>query len=281
MSIQTAVDFTVTCLSVQIAALGGSPIQCWDNSTRGLDSATALEFVKTLRLATELSGATAIVAIYQASQSIYDLFDKVCILYEGRQIYFGEKEAAKRFFLNLGFECPDRQTTADFLTSLTSPTERRVRPGFKSRTPRTPDEFAQIWQASDDRRLLLQEITKFETDFPMKGQHLEAFAAARKAQQSKRQRAKSPYTLSVPMQVKLCMQRGFQRLRGDLPQVISGVVSNVIMAIIVGSVFLRLENNTNTLSSRGALLFFGVLLNAFASAQEVRHLPQSTVLQVG
>ncbi|KAH9218163.1 AtrD, ABC-transporter [Leptodontidium sp. 2 PMI_412] len=256
-------------VSIAEAALGGSPIQCWDNSTRGLDSATALEFVKTLRLATELSGATAIVAIYQASQSIYDLFDKVCILYEGRQIYFGEKEAAKRFFLNLGFECPDRQTTADFLTSLTSPTERRVRPGFESRTPRTPDEFAQIWQASDDRRLLLQEITKFETDFPMKGQHLEAFAAARKAQQSKRQRAKSPYTLSVPMQVKLCMQRGFQRLRGDLPQVISGVVSNVIMAIIVGSVFLRLENNTNTLSSRGALLFFGVLLNAFASAQEI------------
>ena len=63
-----------------------------------------------------MSGSTAIVAIYQASQSIYDLFDKVCVLYEGRQIYFGDKEAAKTFFINLGFECPDRQTTADFLT---------------------------------------------------------------------------------------------------------------------------------------------------------------------
>ncbi|KAH7417874.1 AtrD, ABC-transporter [Cadophora sp. MPI-SDFR-AT-0126] len=256
-------------VSIAEAALGGSPIQCWDNSTRGLDSATALEFVKTLRLSTELSGSTAIVAIYQASQSIYDLFDKVCVLYEGRQIYFGDKEAAKTFFIELGFECPDRQTTADFLTSLTSPTERRIRPGFENRTPRTSDEFAQVWQASEDRRILLQEITKFETEFPMKGSHLEGFAAARKAQQSKRQRAKSPYTLSVLMQVKLCMQRGWQRLRGDLAQVISGVVSNIIMAIIVASVFFKLENNTNTLSSRGALLFFGVLLNAFASAQEI------------
>ena len=55
------------------SAIGGSPLQCWDNSTRGLDSATALEFVRTLRLSTELSGSTAIVAIYQASQSIYDV----------------------------------------------------------------------------------------------------------------------------------------------------------------------------------------------------------------
>lgn len=60
-------------VSIAEAALGQSPIQCWDNSTRGLDSATALEFVKTLRLSTDLSGSTAVVAIYQASQSIYDV----------------------------------------------------------------------------------------------------------------------------------------------------------------------------------------------------------------
>ncbi len=256
-------------VSIAEAAIGGSPIQCWDNSTRGLDSATALEFVKTLRLSTELAGSTAIVAIYQASQSIYDLFHKVAVLYEGRQIYFGGIEAAKAFFMNLGFECPERQTTADFLTSLTSPSERKVRVGFERRVPRTPDEFARVWQDSPDRRALLKEIAQFETEFPLKGPHLDNFAAARQAQQSKRQRANSPYTLSVPMQIKLCMERGFQRLQGNLVELISVVISNIIMAIIVGSLFVRLENNTNTLSSRGALLFFAVLLNAFSSAQEV------------
>ena len=55
------------------SAIVGSPLQCWDNSTRGLDSATALEFVRTLRTSTELTGATAIVTVYQASQSIYDV----------------------------------------------------------------------------------------------------------------------------------------------------------------------------------------------------------------
>lgn len=60
-------------ISIAETALSGSPLQCWDNSTRGLDSSTALEFVKTLRLSTQYSGSTAIVAIYQASQDIYDV----------------------------------------------------------------------------------------------------------------------------------------------------------------------------------------------------------------
>lgn len=60
-------------VSIAEAALSGSPLQCWDNSTRGLDSATALEFVKAIRLATNYTGSAAVVAIYQASQDIYDV----------------------------------------------------------------------------------------------------------------------------------------------------------------------------------------------------------------
>jgi ATP-binding cassette, subfamily G (WHITE), member 2, PDR len=60
-------------VSIAEAALNGSPLHCWDNSTRGLDSANALEFCKTLRLETELSGSTACVAIYQASQAAYEV----------------------------------------------------------------------------------------------------------------------------------------------------------------------------------------------------------------
>ncbi len=60
-------------VSIAEAFLSGTTIQCWDNSTRGLDSATALEFVKTLRVSSNLMGATSIVAIYQASQAAYDV----------------------------------------------------------------------------------------------------------------------------------------------------------------------------------------------------------------
>ncbi|KAL9607630.1 MAG: hypothetical protein Q9167_007477 [Letrouitia subvulpina] len=197
-------------VSIAEAALGGSPLQAWDNSTRGLDSATALEFIKTLRLSTSMSGSTAAVAIYQASQRIYDIFDKVVVLYEGRQIYFGPTTAAKDYFVNLGFVCAERATTGDFLTSLTNPAERVVREGFENRVPRTADEFAAVWQKSEARQILLGEIEAFDREFPVGGEQLQKFKESRQAQQAKGLRAKSPYTLSLPMQIRLCMGRGFQ-----------------------------------------------------------------------
>ena len=256
-------------VSIAEAAIGGSPLQCWDNSTRGLDSATALEFVKTLRLSTSLSGATAAVAIYQASQSIYDIFDKVVVLYEGRQIYFGKTTEAKRFFVDMGFYCAERATTGDFLTSLTNPLERVVREGFENRVPRTPDEFALRWQQSEDRARLLVEIDKFDKTYPLGGEQLQAFQHSRQATMAKGQRAKSPYQISLPMQVKLCVYRGFQRLRGDASLTLTSMIGNSVMALIIGSVFYQLPIDTGSFYSRGALLFFAILLNAFASFLEV------------
>jgi ATP-binding cassette subfamily G (WHITE) protein 2 (PDR) len=79
-------------------ALAGSSIALWDNSSRGLDSSMAFEFVKHLLIASDVLGITYAVAIYQASQGIYDLFDKVLVLYEGRQIYFGPVDQAQGYF---------------------------------------------------------------------------------------------------------------------------------------------------------------------------------------
>ncbi|KAK9388454.1 P-loop containing nucleoside triphosphate hydrolase protein [Lipomyces mesembrius] len=118
-------------VSIAEMAVSGSPICCWDNSTRGLDAATALEFIQALRIASNVGGITQAVAIYQASQAIYDIFDKAIVLYEGRQIYFGCANSAKDFFTSMGYYCPARQTTGDFLTSITNPSERQTREGFE------------------------------------------------------------------------------------------------------------------------------------------------------
>jgi ATP-binding cassette subfamily G (WHITE) protein 2 (PDR) len=65
------------------------------------------------------------------------------------------------------------------------------------------------------------------------------------------------------------MDRGFERLRGDMTIFLSGLVGNTIMALIIGSVFYNLPDNTNALYSRGALLFFAILMAAFASSLEI------------
>ncbi|KAI1436261.1 ABC-2 type transporter-domain-containing protein [Xylaria sp. CBS 124048] len=256
-------------VTISEATLSRAPLQCWDNSTRGLDSANAVEFCKTLRTQSDVFGSTACVSIYQSPQVGYDYFDKVTVLYEGRQIFFGRADAAKQYFINLGFECPARQTVPDFLTSMTSPIERVVREGFRGKVPRTPDDFAAAWKNSAEYAALQAEIEEYKKEHPINGPDAEAFRASRKEQQAKGQRAKSPYTLSFMQQIQLCLWRGWMRLKGDPSISIGSLVGNFIMSLIVGSVFYNLQPVTASFYQRGALIFFACLLNAFASALEI------------
>ncbi|KAH8649041.1 ABC-2 type transporter-domain-containing protein [Xylariales sp. PMI_506] len=256
-------------VTISEAALSRAPLQCWDNSTRGLDSANAVEFCKTLRLQTEIFGNTACVSIYQAPQSAYDLFDKALVLYEGRQIFFGYSGEARQYFINLGFECPARQTTPDFLTSMTSPQERIVRAGYEGKAPRTPDEFAAAWKESAEYQKLQTEIEQYKTEHPLNGPDAEIFRANKRQAQAKAQRAKSPYTLSYLQQVNLCLWRGFRRLIGDPSLTVGSLIGNIVMGLIISSVYYNLQPTTASFFQRGALLFFACLTNAFASALEI------------
>ena len=192
------------------------------------------------------------------------------VLYEGYQIYFGPSTQAKQYFIDLGFHCPERQTTADFLTSMTSSIERIVRSDVEeSKVPRTPEEFAKAWKDSALHTQLMRDIEEYEQKYTIGGEYLEKFKNARRAQQAKNQRIKSPYTLSYGQQVALCLERGFMRLKGDPSLTFTQLFGNFVMALIIGSVFYNLQPNTTSFYSRGALLFFAILINAFGSALEI------------
>lgn len=60
-------------VSIAEAILIGSPLQCWDNSTKGLDSANALEFCSIIRTSADNSGTTALISLYQGSQDAYNV----------------------------------------------------------------------------------------------------------------------------------------------------------------------------------------------------------------
>lgn len=57
--------------SLAEAYISSAQYQCWDNSTRGLDSSTALSFISLLRLITDKAGLVMMMSIYQASEAQY------------------------------------------------------------------------------------------------------------------------------------------------------------------------------------------------------------------
>ncbi|KAH9868944.1 hypothetical protein J1614_008021 [Plenodomus biglobosus] len=257
-------------VSVAEMLLAGAPLAAWDNSTRGLDSATALKFVRALRLGSDWAGGAAAVAIYQASQSVYDCFDKAAVLYEGRQIYFGPAGDAKAYFERQGWHCQPRQTAGDFLTAVTNPSERKPRTGMENKVPRTPEDFEKYWRNSPEYKLVLEEIEEFEQANPI-NEHatLQHLRDRKHFQQAKHSRPKSPYLVSVPMQVKLCTKRAYQRILGDIASTATQAVLNLIVALIVGSIYFGHSDGTSSFAGRGAVLFLAILFNALTSIGEI------------
>lgn len=258
-------------VSIAEASLCGANVQCWDNATRGLDAATALEFIRALKTSAAILDATPLIAIYQCSQDAYDLFDNTIVLYEGYQIFFGKASKAKEFFVNMGFECPQRQTTADFLTSLTNPEERVVRPGFENKVPRTAVEFSQYWRNSPEYTALTTKIDSYFKEVES-GSVREEYHNSHVARQSNHLSGKSPYTVSFGMQVKYIIGRNFLRIKGDPSITIFSVFGQGVMGLVLSSVFYNLNSTTGKFYYRGAAMFFAVLFNAFASLLEIMSL---------
>lgn len=102
---------------IETMATRGS-VYCWDNSTRGLDASTALQYVKTVRTMTDTFGLASVVTLYQAGNALFDQFDKVLVLDKGQHLYYGPASQAKPFMERLGFVCPDGANVADFLTGM-------------------------------------------------------------------------------------------------------------------------------------------------------------------
>ncbi|KAF9925726.1 hypothetical protein FBU30_004522 [Linnemannia zychae] len=255
-------------LSIAEQMATGSSVNMWDGSTRGLDASSALDYVKSLRVQTNLLRKATMVTIYQASENIYDLFDRTILLYEGHCIYFGPANEARQYFIDLGFECPSRQTTADYLTAITDPNERKARPGFENRVPYTPQEFEAAFKASSFYTNVEHARIAYQEEVQEKNPAAEFKDAARQ-QKQKHVSVDTPYTINFVGQVKALTVRQFQLTQGDMTSVLSRYASNVIKAIIVGSVFFLLPMNTNGAFTRGGVLFFSLLFNALISQAEL------------
>ncbi|KAG8425925.1 Multidrug resistance protein [Metarhizium acridum] len=254
--------------SIAEAYIGGAQVQCWDNSTRGLDSLTAQRFIDLLRRSTNVLQSTVAMSLYQASESMYKQFDKVMLLYEGREIYFGPIDAAADYFTALGFARPANATTPDFLTSITNPAERVAREGWSNRTPRSRDDFVSAWKMSRQAKSLHDEIAEFELANPIHGRD-SSHLTDKQAPGDVTSLRPSTFPLPIHKQIIVCLRRAYQRLHNHVAPVVSMQIANVILGLIIGSAYYNLGEGSDSLLPRSTLLFFVTMLNSFVPAFEV------------
>ncbi len=100
-----------------------------DEPTSGLDAFMAKKLVQKIRQMA-LAGRTIICTIHQPSSDVFNLFDNLLLLSDGRVAYMGKLSETIAYFNELGYKCPNNYNPADFFVN-----ELAIEPGreFESR----------------------------------------------------------------------------------------------------------------------------------------------------
>ncbi|KAI8279907.1 ABC transporter G family member 11 [Colletotrichum sp. SAR11_240] len=241
----------------------------WDNSTRGLDASTALDFVKSLRVQTNLYQTTTFVSLYQASENIYNLFDKVMVIDAGKQVYLGPTKEARAYFEGLGFAPRPRQTTPDYVTGCTDEFEREYAAGRSpENAPHDPDSLAEAFKTSKYQKQLDSEMEEYKARLAQETEKHEDFqVAVREAKRGSSHR--SVYAVGFHLQVWALMKRQFVLKLQDRLSLFLSWLRSIVIAIVLGTLFFRLGSTSASAFSKGGLMFISLLFNAFQAFSEL------------
>lgn len=257
-------------VSIAEMMVTSATVCAWDDATRGLDSSTALDFAKSLRIMTNIYKTTTFVSLYQASENIYKQFDKVLVIDSGRQVYFGPAKEARKYFEDLGFKKQPRQTTPDFLTGCTDVFEREYAKGKGTENaPHSPETLEKAFDESTVARNLNEEMLVYRQNISKETQIYDDFQNA--VRDYKRAGAsKSVYSISFHLQVWCLMRRQFLIKWQNMFSLAVSWLTSITVAIILGTVWLNLPKTSAGAFTRGGLLFTSLLFHAFQAFSELR-----------
>ncbi|OWZ14879.1 ABC transporter [Phytophthora megakarya] len=121
-----------------------------DEISTGLDAATTYDIVNSLKSLTRHFKANIVVSLLQPPPEVFNLFDDILIMNEGRMMYHGPREQVQQYFENMGFTCPPRKDVADFLLDLgTDKQHAYINPAHTDTVPFESVDFAERFRQSD------------------------------------------------------------------------------------------------------------------------------------
>ena len=219
---------------------------------------------------TNIYKTTTFVSLYQASENIYDQFDKVLVIDSGRQIYFGSTEKARGYFEGLGFATRLRQTTPDYLTGCTDEFERNYAPGRNPATvPSTPEALENTFRHSAIWTELNKEMEAYREDINTGTQAQENFVSAFEEYKSSYTSKNSVYTVNYTRQIWALVQRQFLLKWQDKVGLAVSWITAMMISIVTGTIYFNQPTTSAGAFTRGGLLFVALLYNTFDAFSEM------------
>ncbi|KAI0966753.1 ABC transporter PeaB1 [Xylaria arbuscula] len=231
-------------------------VLCLDNPTNGLDSSTALDFIQMMREFTSQHECSTAMSVYQGSNAMVPLFDKVLVINGGRQIYYGRATEAKAYFEGLGFVCPERTTITDFLNSMTAEPElRHVREGWTRPVPLSALQFEEAFRRSRHYKAMLDKEESGRAE--LASQEPKGLGLNRKV-----------YALPLHRQIYECSIRQFRVLAYDTNTWMVEALTIIVQSLVLGTLYRDQSRTTSAFTLVSGSLFLAVLVPALQSMSE-------------
>lgn len=234
-------------LSVAAQLITSPKILFLDEPTSGLDSATSAEVVGYLSKVAKAYNLIVIASIHQPSTSTFQMFDSVFLLSGGKQCYAGPVSTIDAHFDAIGFPMPNHMNPAEHIIDV-------VNTDFLGSTDSGLARLERIhnaWKSS----ATAQEVLSVHAD------------NVKNAHEVPKNKDQKPGFASQTLSL---LHRLFIKSYRDILAYGVRIAMYLGLAIMMGTVWLRLDNHQNSIIPFTNAIFFG---SAFMSFMAVAYVP--------
>jgi ABC-type multidrug transport system ATPase subunit/ABC-type multidrug transport system permease subunit len=230
-------------LAIGIELLTEPSILFLDEPTSGLDAKTAQNVMETIGKLAK-NGRAVVLTIHQPRSNIFKMFDKLLLLARGRIAYFGPAKDASAYFgaiptLDpadpLMFKCPSDFNPSDFFIDLIT-------------------ETTSLTKAGKEQKHLDNKRINFILDYYEKNSNYELPAID--SSMPTNFKKFSAYRSSWFIQIFVLFIRSFTNILRDRVLTFARAFQSIVMALIIGLIFLRLGKAQKDVQSRIGAIFF-------------------------
>ncbi|UJR27422.1 hypothetical protein I4U23_008712 [Adineta vaga] len=214
-----------------------------DEPTSGLDSTSAVSLMDVLR-ELAMQGKTIITSIHQPSSQIFQSFDQLILLADGKAIFMGRPSNALAYFSTMGHQCPAQYNPADYVMDLVNQ-DMKIREELKEAYLQhrlVADKVPQ--QLSESSRYLMAEPSGKESDLT-NPDNVNLIPEKREGK----------WPIGFLAQMLILFSRSF-RLTGKAQFTFLNFAQALTIAVVCGFCWLRMEYRETTIPDRSSFIFF-------------------------
>ncbi|XP_003467515.1 broad substrate specificity ATP-binding cassette transporter ABCG2 isoform X2 [Cavia porcellus] len=237
-----------------------------DEPTTGLDSSTANAVLLLLKRMSR-QGRTIIFSIHQPRYSIFKLFDNLTLLAAGKLMFHGPAQAALDYFASAGYRCEPYNNPADFFLDVINGDSSAV-------TLNRSEEDCEVnrtEEPSQRDKPIIEKLGEFYASSTLYKDMKAELDQLSGGYKKKKNIAfmENTYMTSFCHQLRWIAKRSFKNLLGNPQASIAQVLVTIVLALVIGALYFKLEYNVAGIQNRAGVLFFLTTNQCFSSVSAV------------